>query len=908
MKRKRAVIVLLSVLLILFVAVPLLLKLAFPEPRLRAMILPRASEALGRPVECGRIDLSLGWHGLGLRLRELSLGADESGYGLRSIHLPQLEADLAWRALLRGEISVRTLRFEEPEIELLLPPPGYQAPARPARSDSADSAASPAIMAVAAPDVRVKGGVLVLNRKGGPLLRCEIPEARLATTVAEGGDVSLSARLDLDELQMKQGDLLSVRTKARLEVEAQLRGDRLELERCLLGLREMEITAAQPPAAEPLRLRGGGFDMELSGDALISDLIGPAPDPNALHLTAQMELRDLSLVPDPEGFGLRECAIPRIRAELSWPSSRQGEISLGHILIEEPRLELLLPRVESEKTSPGIEGAKGSRRRKADPPAAELQGGSEAAAAPPAAGAALAALAVAAPDITLERGFIRVRQEDGPEIELELPSGRIAGTWDELGALSLTADLDLDPIRLKETDRLDGKTSAELDLALRMTDGRLEIDDGVLHLAALQLSIWPPPPGEAVELRGGGAELTLSGSAPLAALSSDPLDLDALSAGAELVLRAFTLEGPSLAKPMQLLETRIRGDMQRLELQSLQLRSGSSQLELSGEIEGLREPRMRLDLRSSGLDLTDFLVTAREDAASEAEQAPKGEEASIWPAILLPGSLDFRIARLRTKQAIFEDVSGQLLVDKESIRVRGMSARLFEGEVQGEMLLRPDEQQRVHCEGEFQVDEVQAPAFLAAFTPIKNGVAGNLSSEFDFEMKLAPGERPQGFDLDAELDLKDGVLDNPPALHALFRAAGLATRESYDLGRLHQLVQLRQDRVITENLRLPLDDGELRGAGSTGLDGSLDYRGTWVIGPRSAARLDKGSPLRLLADEQGRIHIDFYLKGDLKHPRVTLDQRAIEERLRQKAEEKLKEEGQQLIKKGLDDLKKFLKN
>ena len=53
--------------------------------------------------------------------------------------------------------------------------------------------------------------------------------------------------------------------------------------------------------------------------------------------------------------------------------------------------------------------------------------------------------------------------------------------------------------------------------------------------------------------------------------------------------------------------------------------------------------------------------------------------------------------------------------------------------------------------------------------------------------------------------------------------------------------------------------------------------------------------------------LDFHLGGTARHPMVTLDTSSLQKRLVKKAEEKLKEEGEELLQQGLDALRKRFK-
>lgn len=692
MRAKKILIPLLIVLLLLFVALPIALKLLFPEERLRAMIIPKAEEALARPVELGDVSLGFSLKGLTLELRDLSLGADSTGYGLSGVTLPELSASLAWRPLLRKEIEVRSLSLRGAEIDLRQMPASDEEEA--AEVAAADTNPAPAF-AVAAPDVRLADTRLRLDMSatGGGTITLVFPTMRFASAMDAAGALDLTGVLELSELSgaLPQGMQTSLR--ADIEFALGLDAERLRLSKLELDMEELRLTLPGEAPDEPLRLSAASLRGDIEFEAPLAALTGPEPDIAALASRVAMTLEGLNM--------------------------EQGEA-----------VNVALSRVEA-----------------------------------------------------------------------------------------------------------------------------------------------------VTNLRSGSFHLELQ-----------PLEL----------------ASPSLPAPLKLEVCRLAGDLAAVTLEALSLSTGASRVEIRGELTGLdAEPAMAMTLHSPHLETDDFLPPD----PGETDAAPRAADEA--PAPLLPplpeGVVDFRVDRLVHPRTEITGLHGKLVSGAEGLTLEGLRGGILGGSLSGELALRPDEAGAIDCRGEFAVNGTRAPDFLAAFSPVKRGVEGVLSSDIQFEFTMPPGGEPQGLGVNADLDIADAALVNLPVARALATAAGLATRDRYPLGRVRQNVKVRNGRVITKDLRVPFEDGEVLLGGSAGLAGDLDFDGGWQLGPDTLKRLGPASNLAFLKNETGTVELDFHLGGTAASPRVTLDTSAMEARLKEQVKEELEEKGEELLQQGLDALRNRLK-
>ncbi len=307
---KKLLISLAIVLFVLFLALPLALKLFFPEEKLRAMALPRAEAALQRSIELEEISLGFGLDGLSLKMRGLSLGPDSLGTGLAKLDLPRLDARLAWGPLLRRELALRSLQLEDAEIELIPIPKDPDLPEP--RAAAPGSGAEGMAFAVAAPDVQLRNSRVRLHLPDSPeVLSLNLPLMRFASLLSAEGQLDLAGRIELDGITGGLPATMDQSGRLRLDFElaAPLSAFEGKLDPALLDLEatlvadDLRLSRTEP---QPLSLNLPKLELALNAaDAKLAIEVSPLevsssslPGPlklEACRLTGAMTTGDLTL-------------------------------------------------------------------------------------------------------------------------------------------------------------------------------------------------------------------------------------------------------------------------------------------------------------------------------------------------------------------------------------------------------------------------------------------------------------------------------------------------------------------------------------------------------------------------------------------------------------------------------------
>ena len=111
----RWLLIIAGALAVLVVAGALTLKFAFPPDKLRAMVVPRIEEKVGREVELASVKLKL-FPRIAVRLDQLTV-ANAPGFGAEPmLELDALELDLRFWPLLRKEIELGQVRLVRPVV------------------------------------------------------------------------------------------------------------------------------------------------------------------------------------------------------------------------------------------------------------------------------------------------------------------------------------------------------------------------------------------------------------------------------------------------------------------------------------------------------------------------------------------------------------------------------------------------------------------------------------------------------------------------------------------------------------------------------------------------------------------------------------------------------------------------
>ena len=288
-----------------------------------------------------------------------------------------------------------------------------------------------------------------------------------------------------------------------------------------------------------------------------------------------------------------------------------------------------------------------------------------------------------------------------------------------------------------------------------------------------------------------------------------------------------------------------------------------------------------------------------EPRATSATPAPG---AGAPPARKLDGKIR---AVAGTYQGIaFRDLAGDLRIRGNDVALAPVQLKLLGGRYDGTVALGLVENAaRVTHEGRLQAID------LAEVSRVFNS-PGTASGTLHFDLSLAGAgstlevavKRSAGTGAVRITDLKVKGLDLLHTALAFLGDSEEAARAQSASSQLTGTLAIGDERIATQDLRLESPDFELKGKGTVGFRGKLDFAADLLVSEALSSRV-KGSAARY-AKEGNRIVMPMRVGGDLRKPSVSVDAAALAKRAAGVA---AGEAGKKLEDKLREELSKFLR-
>lgn len=323
--------IVLAIVVVLLAAAGTALKLMFPPARLRAVLMPKIEQAVGRPVKIDRFSLKV-FTGLGVELSGIEL-ANARGFDQRPMAaVDAVVLKLNLLALLRGQLAVSSLVIERPRVLIekdlagafnfddLVKPASQVSPAPPAKPGAVP-------LSFAVQSFRIEDGSFEFNDKLGRM-----------TVVANGIDDRLSLDADRSLSHIRTRGELTIReinvslaalkltrlfASVRHDVAVDLPGKTITIDELTVAPQGIALTLAGTVRefdAEPvldLALRTTAIDMKQAFAAIPREFRSQARDVQAtgklelgLTVTGRIDPKDPRSKPKIDGFiGLRDIGV-----------------------------------------------------------------------------------------------------------------------------------------------------------------------------------------------------------------------------------------------------------------------------------------------------------------------------------------------------------------------------------------------------------------------------------------------------------------------------------------------------------------------------------------------------------------------------------------------------------------------
>lgn len=293
-----------------------------------------------------------------------------------------------------------------------------------------------------------------------------------------------------------------------------------------------------------------------------------------------------------------------------------------------------------------------------------------------------------------------------------------------------------------------------------------------------------------------------------------------------------------------------------------------------------------LNVKSEHMNLNDFLGGETEEV-EEVEE----ESAPLEDVIRVPENIDFRM-QANFKEVLFNkmkfnDFKGLLVVKDSKVDMQNLSLKTMGGSVVVNGAYSTPAGTYPSLNAGFALQQI---AFVEAYNdldvirqlaPIFSGLTGHFSGEVRVDTALDAKMSPMMNTLSAygALSTKDLSLQQMPFLDQIADIVKKPSLKTSKVKDLNISFTVDKGRVYTKPFTLKVEDYVMVLSGSTGLDQTIDYKGTITI-PDSAGKVAKLGT------------VDMTIGGTFKSPKVGIDMESLAKKAAQNA---LQELGNKLL-------------
>lgn len=289
-----------------------------------------------------------------------------------------------------------------------------------------------------------------------------------------------------------------------------------------------------------------------------------------------------------------------------------------------------------------------------------------------------------------------------------------------------------------------------------------------------------------------------------------------------------------------------------------------------------------LNVKSNHFNLNDFMTSA--DTAAVVEETAAADTVATG-VIKVPGNIDFRM-QAAFKEVLFDNmtlnnVQGLLVVKNCKVDMQNLSLGTMGGNVvmNGYYYTPADAQPQFN--GGFKLNNISfAQAYkelnvVRSLAPIFSGLTGDFSGNINIDTELDDTMSPVLSTLTGSgaLSTKDLSLNNVGVIQAVADIVQKPSLKDTSVKDLNIEFTIKEGRVNTKPFDIKLGDYKMNLAGSTGLDQTIDYKGTITI-PTSLGKISQLGT------------VDMNIKGTFTSPKVSIDMASLAKKAAAGAAEK----------------------
>ncbi len=275
-----------------------------------------------------------------------------------------------------------------------------------------------------------------------------------------------------------------------------------------------------------------------------------------------------------------------------------------------------------------------------------------------------------------------------------------------------------------------------------------------------------------------------------------------------------------------------------------------------------------LNVNSNHINLNDFM--SGEAATEQVEEDTPTEGV----ALRVPDNIDFRMQTLfkevKMNKMTFNDIKGLLIVKNSKVDMQNLSLNTMGGSVVVNGAYATPKDANAAFDAALRLNKIgfkqayEDLDIIRKMAPIFSGLTGHFSGTMQIDTELDGEMSPIVNTLNAygSLSTKDLSLQNMPFLDQI---ADIVKKPSLKTSKVKDLnidFTVDKGRLHTKPFTLKIEDYTMLLSGSTGLDQTIDYKGTITI-PASAGQVAKLGT------------VDMTIGGTFSKPKVGIDMESL---------------------------------
>ena len=279
-------------------------------------------------------------------------------------------------------------------------------------------------------------------------------------------------------------------------------------------------------------------------------------------------------------------------------------------------------------------------------------------------------------------------------------------------------------------------------------------------------------------------------------------------------------------------------------------------------------------LRSPYLDLADVMP-------------PPGGELQLPYA---QGGGRIAIAKFKNDRVEIDNLAADVALEPTAIAATRFGGRVYEGTMSGSARFDAREPAHPRFAVNARLDSARVERLLGSWVPPGNWLTGGIGTTLDLDGDLADLKR--SLTAAGLATVWNGTLGHAAVFDRLAQLARVPAFKNVNFRDLKSSFHVRNGRVFTGPATLSGPHGDWLLGGSVGLDGTLDYSVSITVPRDLVQQLGARAALAsgALADDQGRVLMDFRIAGSAKSPRIAWDPAAMKARLAGRVNEAIEEQ------------------